>query len=363
MSVLFRAVLGFLLVKLTTLALNLAWFPVLGKGRATKASAGPAARVSLLVPMRDEAATLARFLPALLSQSGVTELIVCDDQSGDGSAALARSILAGSAHARLVSGTPPPPGWVGKTWACQQLATEASGEVLVFCDADVRLAAGAIEAVLREMAEQQAEVFSVFPRQLTGSLGEALLTPLIDDVLLCLLPFGLLSADVPAAATANGSLLAFRRQALHELGGFSSVRSEIVEDVALARRARQAGLRLGLALGGELVQTRMYTGYREAVTGLGRGLLAVTGGSRLRLAAAAGWHLAAYTLPLVAAGRRRRWLLPLWLGLSERLLVGLKCHPRAAWQAVLTPLCPVAFLAVAVQAMRGQQQWKGRSYP
>jgi hypothetical protein len=272
-------------------------------------------------------------------------------------------MLAGSATARLVAGTPPPPGWVGKNWACAQLAAEASGELLIFCDADVLLAPHAVEAVVEAMAEQQADVFSVFPRQLTGSLGEALLTPLIEDVLLCFLPFGLLSVDVPAAATANGSLLALNRRGLAELAGFAAVRSEIVEDVAIARLIRRAGLRLGLALGGDLVQTRMYAGYREAVTGLGRGLLSVAGGSRLRLMAATGWHLAVYTLPPFAAIGRRRWLLPLALGLTERLLVALKCHPGAAWQAILTPLCPLAFVPVAGQAIRPRQQWKGRSYP
>ena len=398
MTLLFRAVLGFLLLKLATLLVNLAWFPVLGmrdvhaerrgglhrtrrpqdsrpqdsrpqgsRPQGSRPQPG-APRVSLLIPMRDEAATLAGHLPAMLAQSGVSELIVLDDQSSDGSAELAASILAhssvaGAGTARLVRGRPPPPGWVGKNWACAQLAGAASGELLVFCDADVLLAPGAVEAVLHAMAEQRADVFSVFPRQLTGSLGEALLTPLIDDVLLCFLPFGLLSVDVPAAATANVSVLALNRRALAELAGFAAVRSEIVEDVAIARRARRAGLTLGLALGGDLVRTRMYTGYREAVAGLGRGLLGVTGGSRVRLVAAAGWHLAVYTLPLVAAIGRRRWLAPLGLGLAERLLVGLKCHPRTAWQAILTPLCPIAFIPVASQAMRRRQHWKGRSYP
>jgi cellulose synthase/poly-beta-1,6-N-acetylglucosamine synthase-like glycosyltransferase len=384
-TILFRAVLGFLLIKLATLLANLASFPVLGKRvpASRYPDSPPPTSVSLLVPMRNEVATLARYLPAMLGQSGISELIVLDDQSDDGSAELASSILANSAlansalansalansaltdsaPARLVRGTPPPPGWVGKNWACAQLAGVASGDLLVYCDADVLLAPGAIEAVRQAMAGQRADVFSVFPRQLTGSLGEALLTPLIDDVLLCFLPFGLLSVDVPAAATANGSLLALNRRALAELAGFAAVRSEIVEDVAIARRARQAGLTLGLALGADLVQTRMYRGYRQAVTGLARGLLGVTGGSRLRLVAATGWHLAAYTLPLVAAAGRRRWLVPFGLGLVERLLVGLKCHPRAAWQAVLTPLCPIAFVPVAGQALRKQQQWKGRSYP
>jgi glycosyltransferase involved in cell wall biosynthesis len=360
-TILFRAVLGFLLIKLGVLLANLAWFPALTRHSGTRDGRRPST-VSLLIPMRDEAGTLAEHLPAILGQAGVSEVVVLDDQSGDCSAALARSMLAESGTGRLVSGTSPPPGWVGKNWACAQLAAAACGELLVFCDADVLLAPHAIEAVVQAMTAQRADVFSVFPRQLTASLGEALLTPLIDDVLLCFLPFGLLSVDVPAAATANGSLLALNRRALTEIAGFAAVRSEIVEDVAIARRARRAGLKLGLALGGDLVRTRMYVGYREAVTGLARGLLGVAGGSRLRLAAATGWHLAVYSLPLVAAVGRRRWLVPLGLGMIERLLVALKCHPRSAWQAILTPLCPVAFVPVAAQAVRPEQRWKGRSY-
>jgi hypothetical protein len=366
--VIYRAVLGFLAVKLATLVANLAWFPVLGKRRPADRQP-PAANlpsalgpVSLLIPMRNEADRFARFLPAALAQSGIAEVVVLDDGSTDGTAALVETMLAGVPHARLVHGSACPPGWVGKSWACQQLAGHATGQLLVFCDADVLLAPGAVTAVLAEMARQRADLFSVFPRQLTGGLGEALLTPLIDDVLLCFLPFGLLSVDVPAAATANGSLLALHRQTFTALDGFASVRSELVEDVALARTARRAGCKLGLALGGDLVQTRMYAGYRQAVLGLGRGLLPVTGGARWRLVAAAGWHLAVYTWPWAAAVRRRRWLLPLGLGLAERLLVALKCHPRAAWQALLTPLCPVAFVPVVGQALSRRQQWKGRSY-
>lgn len=365
MTVLFRAVLGFLLVKLVNLVVNLVQFPVLKKPDSGLRLVPPeqsAPAVSLLVPMRNETAKLPGSLPAMLRQLGVTELIVLDDQSSDGSADLARTIIDGIPIARVVSGTPPPPGWVGKNWACQQLGEQAAGELLMFCDADVLLADGAVQAILTAMLHQRADVFSVFPRQRTGSLGEMLLTPLIDDVLLCFLPFGLLSLNVPSAATANGSLLVFSRPAYQLLQGFSSVRSEIVEDVAIARRTRTAGLQLGLAVGGGLVQTRMYSGYRATVFGLARGLLPVTGGSRLRLAAAAVWHLAVYTLPLVAWPRRRRWLLPLGLGLVERALVALKCDPRSIWQAALTPLCPLAFVPMAAQAMRRGQQWKGRSY-
>nr|MDQ2811100.1 glycosyltransferase family 2 protein [Actinomycetota bacterium] len=308
MKTLRRAVTAFLVLKVGVLLLNVVQFPVLrrapaaGPGTAPESAGTQPASVSILVPMRNEAATLAAFLPGLLRQDA-DELILLDDESSDGTGPLARSLLAGQPRARVVTGSPAPGGWVGKNWACHQLGAQASGSLLLFCDADVQLARGALDAVTAAMRTQRADVFSVFPRQITGTLGELLITPLIDDVLLCFLPFGLLSADVPQAATANGSLLVFTRQAYDDLGGFAAVRSEIIEDVAIARRVRQAGLKLGLVLGGEMVATRMYEGYREVVAGMSRGLVPVTGGSRTRLILGAGWHLLAYTLPCVLALR------------------------------------------------------------
>lgn len=381
MTMLYRLVLAFLSSKLIGLVVNLVQFPVLRVGRpaAGKNAARPAAgiaeesaagrhgdtaeAVSLLVPMRDEAGRLPTYLPSLAAQAGVTELLVLDDRSTDSSARLARQLLAGVPHARVIDGSPAPAGWVGKTWACHQLAERATGSLLVFCDADVRLAPGAIAAVVDQRRRQRADVFSVFPRQLTRTLGERLVVPLVDDVLLCLLPFGLLSVDVPAAATASGALLAFTRDAYRRLGGFESVRTEIVEDVAIARRSRSIGLKLGLALGGPAVGTRMYSSYPEVVAGFGRGLVPVFGRSRFRLSAAVGWHLLAYTLPVVAAARSRRWRLPLLLGIAERALVQLKANPSRTWEAALTPLCPVAFLPVLGQSLRREQRWKGRCYP
>ncbi|HEX4258479.1 MAG TPA: glycosyltransferase [Streptosporangiaceae bacterium] len=349
---------AFLMLKLGVLTFNMIGFPVLRRRSADEQR--PA--VSLLVPMRNEAARLAASVPAMLAQDA-DEIILLDDESTDETGALAWSLLSGHPRARVVDGVPAPPGWVGKSWACHQLAAAASGSLLVFCDADVLLAEGAIDAVIAEMQAQRADVFSVFSRQITGSLGEHLITPLIDDVLLCFLPFALLSADVPRAATASGALLVFTRPAYEQLGGFAAVRGEITEDVMIARRTRQAGLKLGLALGGQQVATRMYRGYREVLTGMSRGLLPVTGGSRTRLALGAGWHLLVYTLPWALAPRRRRWLVPLVLGVAERALVEIKTERQRVWQALLTPLSPVAAMPIVARSLRGHQRWKERTYP
>ena len=213
---------------------------------------------------------------------------------------------------RVATGAPLPVGWTGKTWACAQLADLTGADVLVFCDCDVRSQPQSRAAVELAMTAQGADVFSVFPRQVAGTTAERLLMPLIVDLVLCFLPFGLLRAPVPAAATAHGALLAFRRDAYEHIGGFAAVRTEIVEDIALARRTRRSGLRLGLALGGDVAQVRMYDGYRTMITGLGRGLLPVLAGSRLLLITGWLWHVLAYTVPrashsalrTMAAGRR-----------------------------------------------------------
>lgn len=357
MTVLFRAVLAFFALKLANLAVNAVTFPVLD------AATGPGRRrsVSLLVPMRDEEHRLADSLPGVLAQD-VDELILLDDCSTDATAERARTLASGHPHARVVAGAPTPPGWTGKTWACHQLAAQASADLLIFCDADVDLAATATTAVSAQMERQRADLLSVFPRQVTGTLGEHLLAPLVDDVLLCFLPFPLLRADVPSAATANGSVMAFERRA-YDIVGFDAVRDAVVEDVALARLARRRGLQLGLVLGGDVVQTRMYAGYRASVTGFGRGLRTVSGGSRARLVVAAGWHLAAYALPALLCWHHPRWAIALAAAAAERLVVEAKTGRRQWWQAGLSPLIPVAALPVFGQAMRRTQRWKGRSYP
>ncbi len=356
-----RAAVAFHAAKLAGLLANLVMFPVL---RPQPAGSGQVRRpdTSLLVPARDEGRRLPAALAGLLAQD-VTEIIVLDDQSSDDTAAVLRHAAEADPRVRLVRGTPPPPGWVGKSWACWQLAGVARGEILLFCDADVLLAPGAVDACWAQMRAQRAEVFSVFPRQRTATLGERMLVPLIDDVLLSFLPHRLLSLPVPPAATANGQLLMFRRSAYDLLGGHAAVASDMTEDLALAHRTRRAGLRLGLALGGDLVGARMYAGYWDSVRGFGRNLRSAHGGHDSALAVTATWHLLAYTMPWLAWRRDREWRVAAILGLAQRVLVNAKTGRGAPGEALLVPVTPLAALPVYALAFRRYTRWKGRSYP
>lgn len=353
-----RAVVAFHAVKLAGVAVNLVMFPAL---RPQRNGAGRP-RTSLLVPARDEGRRLRAVLAGLRAQD-VTEIIVLDDQSSDDTVAVVRHAAGADSRVRLVRGTPTPAGWTGKNWACHQLAAAARGDVLLFCDADVTLAPGAVDACWAQMRTQRADVFSVFPRQHTATLGERLLVPLVDDVLLAFLPHRLLRLPVPSAATANGQLLMFRRDAYDLLGGHAAVAGDINEDIALARRARRRALRLGLALGGDLASARMYSGYLDSVRGFGKSLRAAHGGHDGALALTAAWHLLAYTVPWLAWRRGPAWRTAAVLGLAQRIVVNAKTGRGAPGEAALVPVTPLAALPVYALAFRRSARWKGRRYP
>lgn len=366
-------VLGFLGGKLTGLLINLVQFPTLKPARPPPDRAEPPTapeqpdRAALLIPVRNEADRLPATLPGFLAAAAAgVETIFLDDNSTDGTRELLEAAARSATRVTVLTGLDRPDGWSGKTWACQQLAEHAiehsDAGVLVFVDADVTLSPGAVPAALAEQRRQGADVFSVFCRQSTGSWAERLLVPMVEDVLLCFLPFPLLAAPVPAAATANGAILAFRRSAYHTLGGHAAVRTAMVEDIALARRTRKMGLRLGLALGGELAQVRMYENYREIIAGFGRSLVPAFGGHRGWLLLGLLGQLGAYTVPIVLAPRSGLWRSAALLGMLERALVEAKTGRRDWVAALAAGAAPMVAVPVVAQAMRRRQTWRGRVY-
>lgn len=362
--------LGYLSYRAVVTAVNAATLPRLRAGEGAGAvDARPAwpGRVSLLVPARDEAANLATTLPALLAQ-GADAVVVLDDASTDATAQIAHD-----AGARVVPGAPLPPGWVGKTWACHQLAHEAAGatgdapapdDLLVFVDADVTLGPGALAALVSTLDRTGADLLTVFPRQRTPTLAERLITPLVDAAFVGHLPAVLMRTRVGLTA-ANGQVMAFRRSAYDAAGGHAAVRGDVVEDLALADRTRRAGGHVVVALGGELIDVRMYDGYRTGVAGFAKSARGVHGDSRPLLVASALWFVMTYTLP---------WLLPTTplvraarlAGLADRAVVNLvtgRTAPLDLAEGLLGPVTPLLALPVYWRALRRPPLWKGRSYP
>lgn len=359
-----------LVVIALTAVLNALVFPRL-KPTESMPEAG---HVSVLIPARNEATVIGDTVRRLLDQGDVAqEIIVLDDNSTDGTAEVALEAGQGDSRLRVVNGTALPAGWLGKNWACHQLAQQAQGDVLVFTDADVRWSPGALTSLLTQMAHGQADLQTVWPTQDTRTWGERLVVPLMGFAVLGYLPLPLVHhTPWPVFAAANGQCMAFRRSAYDTVGGHAAVRDQIVEDVALAQKTKAAGYNLRMADGGGLIACRMYTDWPQVRDGFGKNILAGHGNSLAFLALSTVFHWAAFVLPwvwfLVAALRGEPVIWPLTLlvlGVGVRMLTA-----AATGQRVLDGLLlPVSVLLMTIIAGRsvwwrmryGGPRWKDRT--
>ena len=150
---------------------------------------------TVLIPARDEEANIGNAVKTAL-ESGAEEVIVLDDHSSDRTAGIVRQMAQETRRLRLVRGRPLPPDWRGKNFASAQLAEAASQPVLIFADADVRLALGAAARLAAFLEESGAQLASGVPAQETVTFSEQLLVPLIHFILLGFLPLDRMRAEI-----------------------------------------------------------------------------------------------------------------------------------------------------------------------
>lgn len=341
-------------VQLLVLLVNTFAFPVL---KEAAGSPRIRRRVSLLVPARNEADNLRETLPLLLAQ-GADEVIVLNDDSTDET----RAILAEFRGVKVLEGEPLPPGWSGKNWACHQLSQRASGDIFVFTDADVSWEPNVLDEVLA-FAEQNDAVFvSVWPRQRTLTLAERLAVPVIDMILLGLLPYPLVRRTTDAAFSAgNGQCMFWTRSAYLQVGGHEAFKEEVLEDIRMGQYAKGRGLKVALALGGERMSTRMYRTPGALLEGFSKNVLAAHG-TRPVLVFSLLLNTLAYTLSWPLALVNPLWLVPATLGMFQRALTCFITH-RSPLEAFLQPFVALPLWAIVWRAL-GQRgySWKGRTY-
>ena len=237
-----------------------------------RAPAAAPARVSVLVPARNEAAAIERFARAVLASRDVDlELLVLDDDSTDDTAAIVTRLARDDARVRLVHGRPLPAGWCGKQHACWQLAEAAAHDTWVFLDVDVAPTPDALARSVAFLDTADAGLVSGFPRQATGSFLEWLLLPLIHFVLLGFLPLARSRTDnSPGLAAGCGQFFVTRRADYVRAGGHAAIRASLHDGIKLPRAYRHAGLRTDVFDASDIATCRMYTRSLDVWKGLAK---------------------------------------------------------------------------------------------
>jgi len=243
-------------------------------------------RVSALIPARNEAATIARAVRSVAAQPEVSEIIVVDDHSEDGTADILESLREEIPGLRTLRVGNPPPGWTGKSNALTAGAREATGNWLLFADADTDHRAGGLAEVLERARSEHADMISLSPGQETPTWWEKAVIPLAFVELARRFPFSEVNDPKSEAAAANGQYILIRRAAYDSVGGHEALHGEILEDVALARRLKGAGRRIVFLPGDQWVTTRMYRSFDAMWLGWRKNLYLLWGRSPVGVLAA-----------------------------------------------------------------------------
>ncbi len=333
-------------------------------------------RVSVCVPARNEAHHIAALVTDLRRQHNVARLqvLVGDDASADDTLGAATRAAEGDPRVHVERWTDEPAaGWLGKPAACHRLALNASARadpsVLVFVDADVRLAPEAIAAGIELLRANQLDLVSPWPSQTALTVVERLIQPLQQWSWLTTLPLGIAARSTrPSMAAVCGQFLVVDAVAYTAVGGHAAVAGCVLEDLELARALRRNGYRTAPADGSRLARCRMYSSSTALRAGYGKSLWTAFGSPRAT-AAMFGVLLLTYVLPPVAAalgsGPTRRWGLIGYLAAVGSRLVSARIAGTQTLPDALTQPLSVLGLAVLTadshrRHRRGTLQWKGR---
>lgn len=335
--------------------------------------------VSILVPARNEALNIAACIRSLLSQDyPAFEVIVLDDQSTDGTRSILEEIQKEFPGLKILEGEALPPGWLGKHWACHQLAMAAQGEFLLFTDADTWHEPDALRDSIAAALEKNADLLTVFPHEQVITWGEKLTVPILGFAMFSYVPVFLAQwRPFSQLSITIGQFMLFRRPAYEAIGGYEAIRSHPVDDVTLGRRILSHGFKWLLVNGTHHVHCRMYRDFDSAVAGFTKNLFAFFDHHVLLYLLAWLWIGVVFLEPMLVI------LLNLfgfhfdyfpvslaWIAVLESIVLFAIAYHHSRIPRYLIwvyPLSITLFVTLALRSLyfawQGRHDWKDRSLP
>ena len=335
--------------------------------------------VSVIIPARNEEASIARAVESVALQLEVGEVIVVNDNSTDGTGAVLAELASQYPRLRVIDAGPLPRGWVGKNHAAAVGAAAASGDWLLFTDADTYHYPGSTRRALMDAVDHDAVLVSYSPEQEMGTWWERAMIPFVYCRLAGKFSFARVNDPRRPDAAANGQFLLILRDVYEAIGGHAAVAREILEDVALARLVKKHGHGIYFTAPIGVVRTRMYRSFEAMWEGWTKNLYPLVGGKSHSVLVEFAEVFPAAEIAILFAG-------PLYLGgahhslLSALLCVfgGMVVGRHVAYAAALyRNLYPVAYIEYYLlgavlyslalveswrKSVRGRVTWKGREY-
>jgi glycosyltransferase involved in cell wall biosynthesis len=324
------------------------------------------ANVSVLIPARNEEENIAQIIGDLLKdQKHILEILVYDDESDDQTSQRVQEIAQKDCRVGLIPSQTLPSNWLGKNRACHQLAQQARGKYFLFLDADVRIKPELIGRMLYKIQSKNLKLVSIFPKQNMHSLGEWLTVPLMNQILLSLLPLPLVEKTKHSSlAAANGQFMLFEGETYKKILPHQLVKGEKVEDIAIARLYKEQQLKTACLASEQGVSCRMYENGQQSIQGFSKNVTHFFGNSALLASIYWILNLPGLIFVLLMGSSTQSLLLVLSLVLN-RMLIAITSHQNLIKNLLLYIPQQISLGWIIIQAIKNQKnksfQWKGRN--
>ena len=322
-------------------------------------------KVSILIPARNEEAVIGKLLTSLQKlEYPDFEVIVCNDHSSDNTEEILNWFAGEDQRFKWFLGEKLPEDWLGKNYACHQLAQKANGKYLIFLDADVELNPDVVAWAVSFFQVKKLSLLSVFPQQRMETLAEKLTVPVMNWILQSLLPMILVQkARFPSLSAANGQFMMFDAENYRINQWHFQVRNQNVEDIRLARMIKIQGLKIAVLLGNQDIFCRMYRHLDEAILGFSRNMHEYFGGRRMVMIGF--WLIICFSpFILFAAGSWEFLSLFVLLVTANRTFVALASRQNVVLSVLLHPIQMLGFTVIVFynifRRIRKDTLWKGR---
>lgn len=232
--------------------------------------------VSILIPARNEEENILNLLKSIQKQDYQNyEVIILDDHSEDRTFPIVDEFCKIQPKFKILKSKALPKGWLGKNFACHQLSQQAKGNWLLFLDADEEVKEGLINSALYRMYIGKLSLLSVFTNQITTTVGEKSVVPLMHFLLLNLLPLRLVKlSKLPSLAAASGQFMLFDAKQYQQFQWHQAVKDKVVEDIEIMKKVKSQALRGEALLANGFIFCRMYKNYNECLNGFSKNILA-----------------------------------------------------------------------------------------
>jgi hypothetical protein len=339
------------------------------------ADPSPVPRISVVIPARNEEQDLESGLRSVLAQQGVElDVIVINDHSTDQTGAIADRIAAKDRRVRVLHDPPLEPGWLGKANAMQQGAAHASGEYLLFTDADIVHGPRCFASVVQLLRERDADLASTVPRLILRTFWDNVIVPMY---VAGFAQYGTAAIDDPASpdAIASGALMLLKKQAFDGVDGMSEVRGEMFDDVGLARLLKRSGKRVVARLAPQLLQVQVFKTNLQAFWGTTKNVMMIGNGKPVLALGAVLIAVLLFWTPWLAVGVGAVGAHPLLVvaGLATylfqaallygygRRLMQVRPGPLLFFPLVVVVVTCCTLRAVYYHSIKGAVLWRGRA--